>query len=145
MFLRVSVASLLALCLMVRWSAASQTTRGQSARVGIYTAEQAQRGQQQYDVFCLGCHGPDLEGAGVDVPALVETAFVRKWSGRPLRDMFDVIKTNMPENAPGTLSDRACADLLAVILQANGWPAGPAELEADRERLATIVFEPIGQ
>jgi mono/diheme cytochrome c family protein len=145
MFPRVIAAWLVALCLIVRWSAASQMAGGQSVRVGVYTAEQARRGQQQYDVFCLGCHGTELEGAGVDVPALVDTAFVRKWSGRPLRDMFDLIKMTMPENAPESLGDRAYADLLAYILQANGLPAGPAELEADRERLATIVFEQFGQ
>ena len=145
MFLRVVAAWLLALCLIVRWSAASETALGQSVRVGVYTAEQALRGQQQYDVFCSGCHGPDLEGAGVDVPALADTAFVRKWSGRSLRDIFDLIKMSMPENAPGSLGDRAYADLLAYILQANGLPAGPVTLEADRERLATIVFEQVSQ
>jgi quinoprotein glucose dehydrogenase len=145
MFSRLLVACLLCLGLSVSWSAASATARDQSVRTGIYTVEQALRGQQQYDVFCTGCHGPDMEGAGVDVPALADAAFRREWSGRTLRDLFDLIMMTMPENAPGTLSDRAYADLLAYILQANGFPAGSLSLEPDRERLATIVLEETGQ
>jgi S-disulfanyl-L-cysteine oxidoreductase SoxD len=145
MFPRLLVVCLLGLCLTVSWGAAPTAARVQSTRAGVYTAEQALRGQQQYDVFCTGCHGPEMEGAGVDVPALAEERFVRKWSGRPLRDLFDLIKMTMPENAPGSLSDRASADLLAYILQANGFPAGPQSLDADRDRLATIVLEQVGQ
>jgi cytochrome c553 len=142
---RLLVVCLLGLCLTLSWSAAPVTARAQSVRTGVYTLEQAVRGQQQYDVFCTGCHGPEMEGAGVDVPALAEARFMRKWSGRPLRDLFDLIQMTMPENAPGSLSDRAYADLLASILQANVFPAGPQSLEPDRERLATIVLEQAGQ
>jgi S-disulfanyl-L-cysteine oxidoreductase SoxD len=141
MFSRLLVVCLLGLSLTASWA----TARAQSLRAGVYTAEQAVRGQQQYDVFCTGCHGPEMEGAGVDVPALAEERFMRKWSGRPLRDLFDLIKMTMPENAPGSLSDRAYADLLASILQANGFPAGAQSLEPDRDRLATIVLEQVGQ
>lgn len=141
MFPRLLVACLAGLGLSVSWSAAPATARDQSVRTGIYTAEQALRGQQQYDVFCVGCHGPEMEGAGVDVPALADAAFLREWSGRTLGDLFDLVKKTMPESAPGTLSDRAYADLLAYILQVNGFPAGPQSLDPDRTRLATIVME----
>jgi mono/diheme cytochrome c family protein len=93
MFLRVNAALLPALCLMVRWSAASQTARGQSVRVGVYTAEQASRGQQQYDVVCFGCHGPTgkggrgRSGAGgyglrAEVVAAVTWRHVRRFGSR---------------------------------------------------------------
>ena len=118
---------------------ASQQSR--STRNGVYTLEQASRGQQQYDVFCVSCHGPDMEGSGVDVPALIDERFLRKWSGRPLRDLFDLLKRAMPENAPGSLSDTAYADALSLILQANGFPSGSAALEPDRDQLSRITFE----
>lgn len=144
------VPALLAICLLsigltMSRSAAPAAALDQSIRTGIYTAEQALRGQQQYDVFCTSCHGPEMEGAGVDVPPLAESRFVQKWSRRSLRDLFDLIKTTMPENAPGSLSDRAYADLVAYILQANGFPAGTQSLDPDRERLSTIVIEPSDQ
>ena len=145
MFSRLLGTCLLCLGLSVSWSAAPATARAQSIRTGIYTAEQALRGQQQYDVFCTGCHGPEMEGAGADVPALADAPFIREWSGRTLSDLFDLIKMTMPENAPGTLSDRAYADLVAYILQANGFPAGSQSLEPARERLAKIVLEQPGQ
>lgn len=86
-----------------------------------------------------------MEGAGADVPPLADAAFLREWSGRTVGDLFDLIKMTMPENAPGTLSDRAYADLVAYILQANGFPAGSQSLEPERERLAKIVLEQAGQ
>ena len=141
MFPGLLVACVVGLALSVSWSAASAPAHFQSVRTGIYTAEQALRGQQQYDVFCVGCHGPEMEGAGADVPALADTAFLQEWTGRTLGDLFDLIKMTMPENAPGTLSDRAYADLLAYILQANRFPAGSQSLDPDHKRLATIVLE----
>jgi quinoprotein glucose dehydrogenase len=142
MFQRLLVACLLSLGLSASWSVGAVTARDHSVQSGLYTAEQALRGQQQYDVFCTGCHGVEMEGAGVDVPPLADTRFMRKWSGRTLYDLFELIKTSMPENAPGSLSDRAYADLVAYILQANGFPAGSEFLDPARERLSAIVIEP---
>ena len=140
LFSRLLGIGFLCLGVSVLRSAVPATALDQSIRTGIYTADQALRGQRQYDVFCTGCHGPEMEGAGVDVPALAESGFVEKWSGRSLRDLFDLIKMTMPESAPGSLSDRAYADLLAYILQANGFPAGSQLLDPDRERLSTVMI-----
>jgi hypothetical protein len=82
-----------------------------------------------------------MEGAGVDVPGLADQRFARKWTGRSLRDLFDLIRTTMPENAPGSLTDRAYADLVAFILEGNGFPPGSEPLEPNRDRLAAIVFQ----
>jgi quinoprotein glucose dehydrogenase len=144
------VSVLLAICflsigLTFSWSAAPATALDQSVRSGVYTAGQARRGQQQYDVFCTNCHGVEMEGAGVDVPSLAEPRFVQKWSGRSLRDLFDLIKTTMPENAPGSLDDRAYVDVLAYILQANGFPVGSQSLDADGARLSAILIVPPDQ
>lgn len=145
LFSRLLAIGFLSLGLGVLRSAVPATALDQSIRTGIYTADQALRGQRQYDVFCTGCHGPEMEGAGVDVPALAESRFVQKWTGRSLRDLFDLIKMTMPENAPGSLSDRAYADLLAYILQANGFPAGSQSLDPDRVRLSSVLIEPPAQ
>jgi mono/diheme cytochrome c family protein len=105
---------------------------------GVFTTTQAVQGRQQYDVFCVQCHGPELEGGGVDIPALMGDKFVQKWSKRPLLDLFDLIKRNMPENDPGSLTDAAYAEVLAFLLQENGYPSGATALASDREQLGNI-------
>jgi mono/diheme cytochrome c family protein len=110
---------------------------------GVYTLQQAKRGQERYDVFCTGCHGSDMQGDGVDVPALVDARFARKWDRRTLKDLFSVITERMPENRPGTLSKETYGDLLAYILQGNGFPNGITELSYDSNELARIVFDEV--
>ncbi len=36
----------------------------------------------------------------------------------------------MPGDAPGSLSDAQCADILAFVLSKDGFPAGQSELTA---------------
>jgi hypothetical protein len=47
----------------------------------------------------------------------------------------------MPQNAPGSLSSQANADILAFMFQVNGFPAGKTELDRQAEALAGIMLE----
>ena len=42
--------------------------------------------------------------------------------------VFDYIKATMPADDPATLEDAEYLDILAYLIQANGFPAGPGEL-----------------
>jgi mono/diheme cytochrome c family protein len=108
---------------------------------GVYTVEQAARGQEHYDVFCANCHGVDMEGQGVDVPPLADEAFTKKWRGRTLKALFDLVSQAMPENRPGTLKPEVYSAVIAYILQENGFPAGVAELRHDSDVLARTTIE----
>jgi cytochrome c5 len=123
-------------------AASAQAPESQSRSVweGVYTTAQATRGQEQYDVFCTGCHGSDMQG-GTDTPALVDTRFTKKWDRRTLKDLFELISQQMPENRPGTLSKDVYAEILSYILQGNGLPPGAAALPSQSDQLARIVFE----
>ena len=48
----------------------------------------------------------------------------------------------MPRNNPGTLTDQTAVDLLALILQTNGLPAGSMELRASPETLEALTIVP---
>lgn len=93
---------------------------------GWYTQEQATRGHQLFNNFCAQCHRPDLTGAAG--PALVGDAFLKKWSSKPLGDLFTFEHTNMPATNPGSLPDDTMWSITAYILQKNGFAAGPAAL-----------------
>jgi mono/diheme cytochrome c family protein len=104
---------------------------------GVYTAEQAARGQAIYKDRCATCHGATLGGA--QGPPLAGDEFIRAWGG-PLSDLVNKIQNTMPANDPGKLTRQQSADLVAHILQAGKFPPGRAELEADEAALKRVTL-----
>jgi mono/diheme cytochrome c family protein len=92
----------------------------------VYSAAQATRGQQIYQTQCAECHGKAMDGASG--PPLVGASFLSNWSAQPLRNVVDKIQKTMPFNLPGSLSRQQSIDLAAYILQSDGFPAGPGDL-----------------
>jgi len=45
-----------------------------------------------------------------------------------LAAVFDYVKTTMPAGEPGSLRKSEYVDILAFLIQANGFPAGRREL-----------------
>jgi mono/diheme cytochrome c family protein len=109
---------------------------------GRYTLEQAQAGSTVYAIHCAMCHGRRLEGVG-EVPALTGR-FVANWAGRPVASLFGYVSQAMPQHAPGSLSPEQSAQLVALILQSNGVPAGRTALPSDEAALARITFDAPG-
>src|SRR5665213_1764458 len=107
---------------------------------GIYSAEQARKGEALYRQECASCHGEKLEGRG-QAPPLTGSDFTMDWNGMTVGDLFEKMQTSMPADQPGHLSREQNATLLAFILNANQFPAGAAELSTDGERLQQIRFE----
>jgi mono/diheme cytochrome c family protein len=124
------------------WTVARPAAPGAPARSvwdGVYTKEQAARGDQLYAVHCRECHGESLEGSG-PAHALSGPVFASNWDGVSLGDMLDRTRTSMPLNKPGTLSRQQIADVLAFLLSANKMPSGEAELPRQAEVLNQIKF-----
>ncbi len=113
---------------------------------GVFTSEQARRGQLAYTGPCDRCHGYKLDGASDDpdmlpAPPIAGAKFLRKWEGRSLAALFEYTRATMPSNNPGYLADAEVADIIAYMLEASGAPAGDAELPEPRS-LAGISIEP---
>ncbi len=113
--------------------------RSQSQWDGVFTVEQAGRGEAVYSRFCATCHGSDLAGEG-HAPALTGDTFAVAWNDRPLSVLFDRIKTTMPPTSPGRLTPRETADLVAFVLRASSYPAGEHELADTVEALQVVRF-----
>ena len=103
---------------------------------GVYTADQAKRGEMLYGDACASCHDPKLVG-GIG-PALAGKDFIGAWKDRTVGDVFTKIKVEMPLTAPGTLSSEQTADVVSFILSANQFPAGAAALAADATPLKEV-------
>ena len=107
---------------------------------GVYTKEQAQRGQAAYAQECMKCHAENLAG-GEDAPALAGDEFRRRWNARSVGALFESIRKTMPSDDPGNLSSRQYADIVAYVLSVNEFPAGQKELEHEATPLNEIRIE----
>jgi mono/diheme cytochrome c family protein len=105
----------------------------------VYTAEQAARGQKLYADNCAACHGDALGGVEM-APALAGDTFNSNWEGVPLNDLFERMRTSMPQNKPGSLSRAQNADILAHMLMVGGFPAGDVPLDGQAGALTQIKF-----
>ena len=107
---------------------------------GVFTAEQAARGAEQYQRECAQCHLDDLLGDGI-APSLIGAPFHFRWSELSVGDMLVAIRTTMPQGAPASLSPRAYVDIVAFMLERNDFPAGDMELPTDQDVLESIIIQ----
>lgn len=113
-----------------------------SAKDGVFSARQVDRGRRVYLRSCEHCHGASLEGNDTsEIPALVYEPFFRQWNGRTVGELFEHLSRSMPADDRGSLTPRAYADVVALILEANGFPAGESDLPEKPEELAAITIE----
>jgi alcohol dehydrogenase (cytochrome c) len=68
--------------------------------------------------------------------------FMSVWGTRTTRQLFEYIRRDMPPGQAGSLSDEAYLNVVAHILQSNGYAAGPQALRADSA--VTIGTAPAG-
>jgi len=109
---------------------------------GVYSAEQAKRGQARYAELCSSCHGDSLAG-GESAPPLAGGEFLANWNTLTVGDLFDRTRNTMPQNKPGSLSREANAEILAFVLSANQFPAGKDALPQASEALREIRIEAV--
>jgi mono/diheme cytochrome c family protein len=106
---------------------------------GVYSGEQAERGERVYRQHCESCHAADMRG-GPAARGLVGMGFQYLWKDRPLAELLAAMRGKMPPGNPGSLGDAAYLDILAAILQRNGFPSGAAELPADGQSLQRALM-----
>jgi len=119
---------------------AQEPAESRSVWDGVYTEEQAKRGEAVYKKECGSCHGEMLTG-GESAPPLTGGAFQANWNGLTLGDLFDRIRKTMPQSKPGSLTRQQGSDVLAFLLSINKFPVGKTELYRQSEMLKEIRFE----
>jgi cytochrome c len=106
-----------------------------SVQSGVYSQEQAERGEQLFGEACMVCHQPEEFADG---------GYMDGWSGMNVNDMVEFIRSTMPEDNPGRLKRQEYIDIVAFLFQQNGLPAG--ETEMVRKELKNIHIEgPYGE
>jgi len=109
---------------------------------GIYSEAQATRGERLYEQYCTEGHGARLQGN--PAAPLVGAVFESRWADgqHTLDDLFYIVRTQMPYNAPGSLAKQQYADVVAYVLKMNGYVAGEAELTPSAAALEKITLQP---
>jgi ankyrin repeat protein len=116
---------------------AAPAVGGRTIWDGVFTEDQAGRGQKVYAVSCAPCHKTDLLGDS-GTPALAGADFFSRFNGSSVDDLVKIIRASMPQDAPDSLGTPAYVDLVGYILAANGGSAGAAELPQDSAALKQI-------
>lgn len=124
--------SLIALAIAGGLEAQESDENGASVREGVYTEEQARDGRAVFAENCSYCHAPGQFSG---------TTWLNRWSGSAVASFFELIRNTMPFDGPGRLSPRQYTEVVAYVLEMNGFPAGDERLPADREALSRIRIE----
>ena len=111
---------------------------GKTTWDGVYSAEQATRGEALYNGQCSKCHGDSAMGG--DAPSLADSGFAGSWDTLTLQQLFDRTRTSMPLDAPGTLSRQEVTDIIAYLLRQNRFPNGSAELSSESMQLGMVTY-----
>ena len=125
---------LVAAVILTPWSMSAQqsdTVETKSILDGVYTEEQARRGEALNEKVCANCHMQDS----------FTGTFLKSWSGATVGALYELISTSMPEDRPGALKRQQYADILAYIFELNGIPPGNEILGAKLEILGNIIIE----
>jgi mono/diheme cytochrome c family protein len=104
---------------------------------GVFSEDQAGRGNDVFKKNCQTCHGPTLRGTPGG-PSLLGARFNSMWKDKTVADMYTFIHDNMPAGKPASLQPQQYIDVVAFILSKAKYPAGETELPPEPEVLGTI-------
>jgi hypothetical protein len=90
-----------------------------SVQDGVFNAAQVKRGGAVHVKACEACLGPTLSDG----------------------DLFEKVRNTMPTTGPNSPGAQAYARVIALILSANRFPDGKAELSSAAEHLEQIRME----
>ena len=102
----------------------AQAPAGRTVWDGVYTDDQATRGNQVFAQTCTNCHTLAAQGNR----PLTGEKFWEGWTQKSVGDLLKFVSTNMPNGNGGSLPPSTYNDLIALILRSNGFPAGTTEL-----------------
>lgn len=110
------------------------TVRGQAATTSADSAaaaaaRQLDVGEQWFKSACWECH---------QIGNLQSPDFRLAWRGKSAYELFERIRSTMPANKPGSLSQGTYASIVAYLMKVNGMPVGTRRVSSDSSALASI-------
>lgn len=99
---------------------------------GVFSPAQATRGEGTYRTVCEACHAKS-EYTG--------DKFKTSWVSKTVFDLFDQLRTTMPDDNPGSLERQEYIDVVAYIFSLNAFPSGASDLPTDDDGLKKIRID----
>jgi mono/diheme cytochrome c family protein len=112
----------------------AETEAQRTTAAGVFTEAQAKAGGDLYAGLCTGCH---------TMSSHTGVTFRKSWLGMPVSELFIYLSQSMPEDAPGSLSAKEYAQVVAYLLEMNGMPTGSIELPAEEGALRAIRIDTV--
>ncbi len=110
--------------------AATVLSPGTPSPPALYTDAQAKVGFAKFLGNCAMCHGAHLEGRSG--PSLKGPNWANAKADYTVGEVFTVVSQQMPATSPGSLEHADYEQIMAYLLQQNGYPAGSKPLDFDR-------------
>ena len=126
--------------LLCATSAAHAQEPAKSTSTGVFTEEQAKKGEAAYNANCASCHGAELRSTDREIPRLTDKSFQFSWVGKTIAEKFEYVRDTMPPQELHSLEDQVYLDIVTYILRFNKIPAGSQRLGPDVEMLRQIVI-----
>lgn len=123
-----------------RTCAAKKASKKTGVPPALFTTAQADSGKQKFLENCAVCHGPTLAGrAG---PALKGPNFAPAKANFHVGEIFTIVTQNMPATQPGSLAHDDYVEIMAFLLQQNGYPAGsqPLTFEEAKQSKVKLIY-----
>jgi len=110
----------------------------------LFTSAQAVAGKAAYQQNCATCHGVSVDD-GNSAPPLRGATFLSKYAGKPAADLFTYVSTKMPpgnpgSSIPGSIRGAEYAQIIAYVLQQNGYSTGRKEFASEAVALASVTI-----
>jgi len=129
-----TAALLLALATPLVAQSTTPAPQRSAATHGAYTEGQAAEGEVVYKKVCASCH---------ELSFHTGEEFKMNWFPRSVWDLFKILKTTMPEDNIGGLSDDEYTRVIAYVFRLNGFPTSPDSLKADSLEMKKIRIGPL--
>ena len=128
----INIISLISLlCILPAYSIASDFPEAMSFSDGVYDKAQAKSGKKLYKKHCISCHEKGY----------FEPVFLA-WQGESAGTLYGLMRTAMPEGAPGSLDAEEYAEIFAYVLKEIGYPASTEPLVPDSDAFSNIIIRP---
>ncbi|WP_206951985.1 c-type cytochrome [Trinickia acidisoli] len=116
-----------------------KVSAGGGSAAPSFDRAQVLHGKRLYASNCAKCHGADMQG--ITAPALSGAAFAPAANAHlTIGGVYGYMSTNMPADRPGKLKDGEYADIMAFLLNANGYGPGSTKMTADIAKGSTALL-----
>ena len=105
-----------------------------------FSVAQVAAGKTAYHANCAVCHGSTLTNGTFGTP-LAGEYFKTTWFGKTVRALHERAQKTMPPASPGSLPGETYRNVIAYILEVNGFQAGDTPLPSSAEGLEKMAIK----